>query len=102
MIVISVFWYAILCSSHLEIYHMDSVILGLLETSLKFRQWVLIFVSGTRLTGFISSTTRFSRWPGQEQENQSPVIFPEKAMQMSGICFEVKFCFGYFHCYAVQ
>jgi len=56
--------------------------------------WLLIFVSETRLPGFISSTTGFSRWPGQEQETPSPVIFSEKATQMSGICFEVKFCFG--------
>ena len=56
--------------------------------------WVLIFVSETRLPGFISSTTGFSRWPGQKQEAPSPVIFSEKATQTSGICFEVKFCFG--------
>jgi len=36
----------------------------------------------------------FSRWPGQEQEAPSPVIFSEKATQTSGICFGVKFCFG--------
>jgi len=56
--------------------------------------WVLILVSETRLPGFISSTTKFSRWPGQEQEAPSPVIFSEKATQTSEICFEVKFCFG--------
>ena len=55
--------------------------------------WVLVFVSGTRLPGFISSTTGFSRWPGQEQEAPSPVIFSKKATQTSGICFEVKFCY---------
>ena len=51
-------------------------------------------MSGTRLPGFISSTGGFSRWPGQEQEALSPVIFSEKSTHTSGICFEVKFCFG--------
>jgi len=53
--------------------------------------WVLIFVSETRLPGFISSTTGLSRWPDQEHEAPSPVIFSEKATQTSGICFEAKF-----------
>ena len=51
-------------------------------------------MSETRLPGFISSITGFSRWPGQEQEAPSTVIFSEKVTQTSGICFEVKFCFG--------
>ena len=50
-------------------------------------------MSGTRLPGFISSTTGFSRWPGQEQEAPFPVIFSEKATQTSGICFVVKVWF---------
>jgi len=53
-----------------------------------------MLVAGTRLPGFISSSTGFSRWPGQEQEAPSPVILSEKATQTSGMCFEVKFCFG--------
>jgi len=56
--------------------------------------WVGIFVSETRPPGFISSTSGFSRWPGQEQEAPSSVIFSEKATQTSGIRFEVKFGFG--------
>jgi len=48
----------------------------------------------TRPPGFISSTSGFSRWPGQEQEAPSSVIFSEKATQTSGIRFEVKFGFG--------
>ena len=56
--------------------------------------WVLIFVSETRLPGFVSSTTGFSRWPGQKQEAPPPVIFSEKSTHTSGICFEVKFRFG--------
>jgi len=56
--------------------------------------WVLIFVSGTRHLGFISSTSGFSRWLGQEQKAPSPVIFYEKATQMPGICIEVKIGFG--------
>jgi len=51
-------------------------------------------VSETRLPGFISSTTGFSCWPGQEKEAPSPVIFSKKAMQTSRLCFEVKLCFG--------
>ena len=55
---------------------------------------VLIFVSGTHLPGFISSTSGFSRWLGQEQEAPSPVIFSEKGMQTTGICFGVKIGFS--------
>jgi len=51
-------------------------------------------VPKTRPPGFISSTSGFSRWPGQEQEAPSPVISSEKATQTSGICFEVKIGFG--------
>ena len=60
----------------------------------EFSFWVSIFVSATRLPGFISSTTGFSHWSGQEQEAPSPVTFSEKATQTSGICFEVKFRSG--------
>jgi len=60
--------------------------------------WVGIFVSGTRLPGFMSLTSRFSRGPVQEQEAPFPVIFSEKATQTSGICLEVKFSFGLYIC----
>jgi len=42
-------------------------------------------VSTTLLPGLISSTSAFSRWPGQEK-SPSPVIFPEMGMFCAKVC----------------